>query len=508
MASPYAAAIPSPLPANDYADYLIHHTNNLALPGIDTVPSLLSLLSLFPSPSTPSPTYLALRSPLPEKIVSELRRCRGYLKTEWEEIATGRIKALLFLGRAAACRDAQDLNGEREELHRAYESYEAVVGTFLRQLTSLPQTTSARPYLALLIKVLLDLRALALLADKVLQTAATSSATSVLAPGSSQPQPHLEATARQLNKAFTACVADRNADIELSRKWATYRIVAILFRTYFKLKSLPLCRNILRALSASADLPPLSAFPRADRVTFRYYTGMLHFLGQEYPKALTDLTYAYDNCHSAARNQQVQILLPLIPLQLLLRGRLPSPQLLGSDKRLQALYAPFCDAIRGEASSSASSSSSTGPSLSSFEAYLASPRLERILVQKGLYLAIEAFRPILLRCVLKRLWVVREKATRLSFEEVYRSLKFAGWKSSSSDSSFGLEENGKSGASGGDTFEQSAPEIEWLLGGLIANGYMKGYLSHERRMLVLSNTNAFPPLRDVALGPGAGGIVG
>lgn len=235
MAS-YPAAIPSPLPANDYADYLIHHTNNLALPAPDTVPSLLSLLALFPSPSTPSPTYLALRSPLPEKIVSELRRCRGYLKAEWEEIASGRIKALLYLGRAAACRDAQDLNGEREELHRAYDSYEAVVGTFLRQLTSLPQTTSARPYLALLIKLLLDLRALALLADKVLHTASTSAATSVLAPGSSQPQPHLEATARQLNKAFTACVADRNADIELSRKWATYRIVAILFRTYFKVR--------------------------------------------------------------------------------------------------------------------------------------------------------------------------------------------------------------------------------------------------------------------------------
>lgn len=247
---------------------------------------------------------------------------------------------------------------------------------------------------------------------------------------------------------------------------------------------------------------------------------MLHFLGQEYPKALTDLTYAYDNCHSAARNQQVQILLPLIPLQLLLRGRLPSPQLLGSDQRLQALYAPFCDAIRGEASSSSSASSQTGPSLSSFEAYLASPRLERILVQKGLYLAIEAFRPILLRCVLKRLWVVREKATRLSFEEVYRSLKFAGWKSSSSASLLIVEENGKSGTAAaaaakageelaGDTFEDSAPEIEWLLGGLIANGYLKGYLSHERRMLVLSNTNAFPPLRDIALGPGAGGgIVG
>lgn len=50
-----------------------------------------------------------------------------------------------------------------------------------------------------------------------------------------------------------------------------------------QLKSLGLCRNILRALSA-ADLPDFELFPRAQRVTFKYYLGVLAFLNEEYVK--------------------------------------------------------------------------------------------------------------------------------------------------------------------------------------------------------------------------------
>lgn len=75
------------------------------------------------------------------------------------------------------------------------------------------------------------------MADKTLSASASSSRSAGLVNGTSSSQsqqPHLEATARQLNKVFSACVADRNPDMALSRKWATYRVVAILFRTYFK----------------------------------------------------------------------------------------------------------------------------------------------------------------------------------------------------------------------------------------------------------------------------------
>lgn len=39
-------------------------------------------------------------------------------------------------------------------------------------------------------------------------------------------------------------------------------------------------------------------------------------------------------------------------------------------------------------------------------------------------------------------------------------------------------------------------EAECLVANMIYKGFMKGYISHEKRMVVLSNTNAFPKLAE------------
>jgi len=39
-------------------------------------------------------------------------------------------------------------------------------------------------------------------------------------------------------------------------------------------------------------------------------------------------------------------------------------------------------------------------------------------------------------------------------------------------------------------------ETECLLANMIYKGYMKGYISHEKRMVVLSAKSAFPPLKE------------
>ena len=73
------------------------------------------------------------------------------------------------------------------------------------------------------------------------------------------------------------------APVETSRKWGIYFIINLLFKTYFKLNSASLSRNILKALTAyKGDMPPLSAFPKSQRVTFKYYTGVLAFLEENY----------------------------------------------------------------------------------------------------------------------------------------------------------------------------------------------------------------------------------
>ena len=60
-------------------------------------------------------------------------------------------------------------------------------------------------------------------------------------------------------------------------------MINLLFKTYFKLNKGSLSKNILRALSAGrGDMPPLSAFPKSQQVTFKYYEGVLCFLEENY----------------------------------------------------------------------------------------------------------------------------------------------------------------------------------------------------------------------------------
>ena len=75
------------------------------------------------------------------------------------------------------------------------------------------------------------------------------------------------------------------APLEDSKKWGIYYTTNLLLKTYFKLNSISLSKNLLRALYAtSADLPPLDSFPRSHVVTFKYYVGIISFLEEDYIK--------------------------------------------------------------------------------------------------------------------------------------------------------------------------------------------------------------------------------
>lgn len=82
------------------------------------------------------------------------------------------------------------------------------------------------------------------------------------------------------------------APIEESRKWGIYDTTNLLFKTYFKLNTVGLSKNLLRALNASsADLPSLDAFPKSHIVTFEYYVGVIHFLDENYAEVCASATY-------------------------------------------------------------------------------------------------------------------------------------------------------------------------------------------------------------------------
>ena len=103
----------------------------------------------------------------------------------------------------------------------------------------------------------------------------------------------LEEAVRTTYKAFSYCATDRYSQLDSSRKWGTYAITNLLFKTYFFLNTTNLCQNIFRALAAS-DLPPLEEFPKSHQVTFSYYKGVLLFTDEKYKEAEEHFLFAFE----------------------------------------------------------------------------------------------------------------------------------------------------------------------------------------------------------------------
>ncbi|KAL9128238.1 MAG: hypothetical protein Q9217_003054 [Psora testacea] len=282
----------------------------------------------------------------------------------------------------------------------------------------------------------------------------------------------LEDAARVINRMFTLCISDR-APLEESRKWGLYYIINLLFKTYFKLNSVGLSKNILRAISASkTDMPELEAFPKSHIVTFKYYVGVIQFLEEDYAHAEENLTSALALCHrNASRNKEL-IFSYLIPTRLLTSQRLPSPHLLRPYPRLAAVFTPLTTAIRSG-------------SLSTFDRALAAG--ETSFVKRRIYLTLERGRDVCLRNLLRKVYLAAgtdeqgNKRTRIKVEEFGVAIRLG--------EAEGIG-NGDGDMGAGRYLD--GDEVECLLANMIYKNFMKGYISRAAGMVVLSKTGAFP----------------
>ncbi|KAF9567432.1 hypothetical protein CPC08DRAFT_733210 [Agrocybe pediades] len=265
----------------------------------------------------------------------------------------------------------------------------------------------------------------------------------------------MEDSARTIAKAFGHCMTDRTSPPDQSRKWGVYYIVGLVLKSYFRVKRISLSKNILRALEANTDIPPLSSFPRSHQVTFRYYIGMLSFLNEDFAKSEEELTLAFYNCHVEAHGNQERILAYLIPLRIL-KGHLPTQELMKRFPVLDELFAPFIQAIKvGD--------------LKSYDRAL--EKWEARLLDLNLWLTIEKAREICLRSLFRRMWVASEKSTRIPISMFHAALAVSG-------------------------IDVSEEETECLVANLIYRNFMKGYISHEMQMVVLAAVNPFPRVVD------------
>ncbi|KAI9594191.1 COP9 signalosome complex subunit 12 [Syncephalis fuscata] len=349
------------------------------------------------------------------------RICRSKLKDPWNELVEQHIQAGIAHAR-------QDWQG-------AFNYQLSMTKTLLRLLS-----TCNRWILPVLYTVLRDLRYIAYKADK--------------SDNQTNKSPRLEEAARTINQAFSLCVMDRSSTMNMSRKWGTYFVINLLFGIYFKLGSQNLCKNILRAMTASAsDLPALHQYPKSHQAGYKYYLGLLAFREEKYLKAETDLAEAFRICQKNAIQQKERILKFLIPIRLL-RGILPSRDLLKRYSRISLAYTPFIEAIR------------TGD-VKSYDKMLFDR--EQLLARMGTYLTVERARYIAVRTLFRKVFVINGKDTKIPMEKFRIALRLV-------------------------NIPHDMDEIECLLANMIYKGYLRGYLSHERGYLVLSNKDPFPAL--------------
>lgn len=287
-----------------------------------------------------------------------------------------------------------------------------------------------------------DIRVLAMRADK-------------LCLARQEKAEHLEEAARIINKAFTICITDR-APMESSRKWGTYCIIGILFRTYFRLNKLSLTKNVLRAVEVS-ELPDLQFFPKAHIVTWKYYLGVIAFMNEDYTRAETELTEALSRCTRNATKNTELILSYLIPTHLMTSRKIPSIQLLRQFPTLSALYTPNIVALRSG-------------NIAAYDRALLKNEAE--FIRRRTYLTLERARDLCVRSLFRKIWIAGGKTSRIPIVKFQLGMNM--------------------GAKEGSLSWVDEEEAECFVANMIYKKFMKGYISRERHMVVLSVNDPFP----------------
>jgi hypothetical protein len=259
-------------------------------------------------------------------------------------------------------------------------------------------------------------------------------------------QDRLEAAARELNKFFQAAVTDRSP-LSSSRKWGALHVTNQLLRIYFAMNNLRLCKNPIRAVTGPGMQAVEDRWPREHRAVFAFFRGRLAMYEGDFEEAATELSFALEAAPSI--DAQREALLYLVPIQMNL-GKLPTRELL-EQFGLTDLFWPFAQAIR------------TGNVALLRDALL---QHESICIQRGIYLILEKLR-LAATVTLLRVVCRADGSTKVPLSLMARAMTHV-------------------------NEDASMDRVECIVANLIYQGYVKGYISHTHRILVLSPKNPFP----------------
>ncbi|XP_029186226.1 PCI domain-containing protein 2-like isoform X1 [Acropora muricata] len=309
-----------------------------------------------------------------------------------------------------------------------------VVQCFTRAFQSQKDENWALPLMNV---VTLDLRLFAMKADKQL-----------VEKGQGKPGDMLEKAAEVMMGCFRVCASDSRSAIEVSKKWGMLALVNHLFKIYFKINKLHLCKPLIRAIDSA---PIKDRFKLAHLVTYRFFVGRKAMFDSDFKAADEYLTFAFERCHISSSKNKRAILIYLIPVKMLL-GYMPKEELLFKYNLIQ-----FVDVVRAVRMGNLALLNET---LDSQQAFF---------IQCGVYLILEKLKIITYRNLFKKVALLL-KTHQLSLDAFVVALKAM------------------------KVDDIDVIEVECIVANLIFVGYIKGYISHQHQKLVVSKQNPFPAL--------------
>ncbi|KAJ4708635.1 Enhanced ethylene response protein 5 [Melia azedarach] len=240
-----------------------------------------------------------------------------------------------------------------------------------------------------------------------------------------------------------------------SKRVGALYVTCQLFKIYFKLGTVHLCRSVIRSIE-TARIFDFEEFPKRDKVTYMYYTGRLEVFNENFPAADQKLSYALMHCNPQSEANIRMILKYLIPVKLSI-GILPKDWML--EKYNLVEYRNIVQALRRG------------------DLRLLRHGLqehEDRLLRSGVYLVLEKLELQVYQRLFKKIYIIQKqkdpiKAHQMKLEVIVKALKW-------------LE------------MDMDVDEVECIVAILIYKNLIKGYFAHKSKVVVLSKQDPFPKL--------------
>ncbi|XP_030567484.1 PCI domain-containing protein 2 homolog [Drosophila novamexicana] len=349
----------------------------------------------------------------PEKLVERM------LKPPLDEVVGAHLKVLYYLAQ------------EPPNYMDAYNQQAASCSAVVKLLQQLKDENWCLP---LMYRVCLDLRYLAQACEKHCRG---------FTPGHV-----LEKAADCMMACFRVCAADGRASEEETKRLGMMNLVNQLFKVYFRINKLHLCKPLIRAIDNCAFK---ESFPLPEQITYKYFVGRRAMFDSNYRMAVEDLSYAFTHCPDRFTSNKRLILIYLVPVKMLL-GYLPRKSLLERYDLL--LFHDLALALKAG-------------NVNKFDEIVHEQEL--VLIRSGIYLLVEKLKFIVYRNLFKKVFAIRQ-THQLDMSDFLSALQFVG------------------------VTDVSMDETHCIIANLIYDGKIKGYISHAHNKLVVSKQNPFPPL--------------